>query len=126
MLNHKALIVSLDAMISIPIVFASFLLLFGSFHGYVVQLNSLAQMQSGELKLYSKSQLLVQMLNSLNLNYTTFLSASSNFSSFNQINLTITKITNTTSALCSRKYVCRIVDIENNSYLMVLKNENAG
>ncbi|MDE1850570.1 MAG: hypothetical protein KGH54_02120 [Candidatus Micrarchaeota archaeon] len=124
MLNHKAILISLDAMISLPLVLAAFFLVFESYHGSAVQLGSLAQMQALELKLYSKSQLLIQTLKLLNLNYTAATTFSRNFAESNRINLTVAPLPNATSDSCFGIHACRIVEIDNKSYLMVLKNEN--
>ncbi|MDE1827859.1 MAG: hypothetical protein KGH65_01725 [Candidatus Micrarchaeota archaeon] len=124
MLNHKAVLISLDAMISLPIVMATFFLIFESYHGNVVQLGSLAQAQTLDLKLYSKSQLLVQAFRLLNLNYSGASSFSANFAKFNRINLTIIPFPSATSNRCQGIHACRIVEIRNESYLVVLKNED--
>ncbi len=120
----KGILVSLDMIIALPIASATILLLISSYHSNVSQLSGLAANETAQLNLYDKSQILVGTLNKLHLNYSESTLLINNYSTFNLLNSTIENFDTVNSTTCIGIVVCRIVQINGNSYLLVIKNES--
>ncbi|MDE1855732.1 MAG: hypothetical protein KGH49_00650 [Candidatus Micrarchaeota archaeon] len=122
----EGILVSLDIMLALPIAFASMTLILGCYHAYSGQLGQVGVASSQQLGLYDKSQLMAQSLSNLHLDPVQSVSFVKNYSNANRIDSALLPIGYLNGTSCLGLVACRIVEVEGNTYLLVVRNESAG
>ena len=120
---QKLAIVSLDLMVALPIVAASFLLILSSTKFSEAYLSDASMHQAALLGLYAKSQAAASVLSGGAVSYSSALMMAKSLSS-EGIDSHLTSLQNT--SFCNMwESVCRIVVVSGNAYLLVINYENA-
>ncbi len=118
----KRAMISMDLLLAMPIALAASYLLFANFsYTSNYQITS-SSFYSNKLNQYAVSQELASAIDAGGINYSSAIRlVHSQYALFN-FNISIIDLSE--NAACGETSVCRIIEIERNSYLLVVRNEN--
>ncbi|MDE1825071.1 MAG: hypothetical protein KGH61_03275 [Candidatus Micrarchaeota archaeon] len=118
MLRNKGMLVSLDLLVSLPVISASLLLIYHGLAGGLLQVQAIAKSQTATLNLYEKSQVAILLSQQATLNLSGF---SLYLSYLNSGGLNFSLIAQYPNFTCPYSSVCRIIVLRGKAYFMVAK-----
>lgn len=125
MLSFKAFLVSFDMLVALPIASFGIIFLLTSYHSSSMQLEAFSASKSLQLDLYLKSQEALNAIEKAGLGYQEASQLLANYSSTSPFYFRLLPFSNKTSSICLGNNICRIAEISNNSYFLVVSNETS-
>ncbi|MDE1845814.1 MAG: hypothetical protein KGH53_00825 [Candidatus Micrarchaeota archaeon] len=122
MLRLKAVLGSLEMMISLPLISAGVIFLIFSYQHSLNGLSSLSGAQALELKQYATSQELITVLKNFNLSRANSVLLAQNYSALYHLNYSIQNLSSLLLFSCIPPQACRIIEVRGDSLLLVIRN----
>ena len=118
MLRNKGMLISLDLLVSLPVISASLLLIYHGLVGGLLQVQAIAKSQNANLNLYEKSQVAILISQQADLNLS---SLSAYLPYLNSSGLNFSLLSPYSNFTCPYGGVCRIIVLRGNAYFMVAR-----